>query len=114
MTARSGMHDLTMKKHGTNFKAHFLQGQNKLWLQQQTVQTSGYTSANAAHTNIQQDDFQCYQDATDALANPTTTLADQKVFKNLSNTIANLTQQAKDKDAPLTLLPFNPPPIPSW
>ena len=82
-----------------DFKTHFLQAQNELWLQQQTAQTSGYASANPSHTNIQQDAFQCYQDAADALANLATALwLTKRLLKNLSNTVTNLTQQVKDKD----------------
>ena len=62
-------------------------------------------SANATHTHIKQDAVQCYQDTADALANlATATLANQKAFKNLSNTTANLTQQVKDKDTVIASL----------
>ena len=38
------------KKAWDSFKTHFLQLQNKRWLQQQTTQMSGYMSTNATHT----------------------------------------------------------------
>ena len=88
-----------------NFKAQFLQAQNELQLQQQTAQTSGYMGANAAHTHIPCDAFQHYQDAADALANlATATMANRKAFENLSNTVANLTQQVKDEDMEIASL----------
>ena len=88
-----------------NFKTHILQEQNELQLQQQPAQTSGYASANAAQVQVQQDAVQWYQDAADALANPAmATSADRKAFENLSNTVANLTQQVKDKEAEIVSL----------
>ena len=62
-------------------------------------------SANAAHTQGPPDAFQGYQDAADTLANlDTATSADHKAFENLSNTVANLMKQVKDKDAEIASL----------
>ena len=96
---------LDNEKTWDNFKTHFLQAQNELQLQQQTTQMSGNMSANVAHTHVQHNTFQCYQDAANALASlATATLANQKAFENLSNTIVNLTQQVKDKDMEIASL----------
>ena len=93
------------EKTWDNFKTHFLQAQNELWLQQQTTQTSGYTSTNATNTQGPTDAFQHYQDTADTLANlATATSADCKAFENLNNTIANLMQQVKDKDTEIAPL----------
>ena len=45
------------KQTWENSKTHFLQAQNELQLQQQTAQTSGYVSANAAHAHLHKTTF---------------------------------------------------------
>jgi len=87
------------EKTWNNFKTHFLAAQQQLRRQQQTTQQAGFHSANAATAHAR------YEEAAEALANlATATSADRKAMETLTNTIENLTQQLKTKDAELKKL----------
>ena len=88
---------LANEKTWEHFKTHFLEALAELCQQQQMLQQPGY---QVNHINTVNDkNIQQYQETAKALANlATATSGDHKALEQLSNTIANLTQQIKDKD----------------
>jgi hypothetical protein len=87
-------------KNWDNFKTHFLAAQEMLRMQQATSAQQGFHGANSAngiqHNGISQE---MYEDTANALANlAEATATDRKALENLTNTIANLTQQVSLKD----------------
>jgi hypothetical protein len=86
-----------IEKTLVNFKAHIVEAQQELIDEQATAQGTGFggqqQAANAA--TLEQ-----LEATTEALANlATATASDRTTLTNMTNTLATLTQQSKDKDA---------------
>ena len=79
-----------------NFKTHFLKAQQQQRNRQQTMQQSGYHTANALLASQMTETQEALANFMQQAANDRQTLA------QLTNTIQQLSQQIKDKDAFLT------------
>lgn len=79
-----------------NFKAHFLEAQRELRLQQQTSKQAGFNQANLM-TQEKENYYQQHRETAEALANlATATSTDRQAFAALATTNENLSQQLKD------------------
>jgi len=88
-----------------NFKAHFLEAQDNLRMQQTTSQRAGFHGANAMEQNNQGITQQIFEETSEALANlATATASDRKALETLTSTVANLTQQLSAKDVEIKKL----------
>lgn len=86
-------------KNWPHFKTHFMEANRQLRMQQRTAQQAGYHAANAAYYPPSANQ-QLFDDTAEALANLATAAAtDRQAFSQLTNTIAQLTEQIKEKDA---------------